>query len=352
MTQRTLAALIALPLVLALVIVAWVVPLPYSVYRPGVTINVLGQGSPDGKPIVQVSGHPVYRDGGQLRMTTVSVTRRDTRLGLWGLMQAWIARDAAVYPKAAVYPDRKGNEQSDESAGAVEMTSSQDIATAVALTELGYHLPQMVEVVGVQPKAPADGNLKPRDLIEKVNGTAVTTPDEAVAAIQKTPAGSTVDLTVLRDGTSTQVSFKPGEKDGKPYLGVSVGLGYKFPFQVTVDISPEIGGPSAGLMFSLAIYDTLTPGSLTDGKAIAGTGEIDPDGTVAPIGGIQQKIPAALHAGAKLFLVPAANCPDAVGADHGSMRLVKVTTMDSAVKAIQSWVKDPTAKLPACGSAA
>jgi Lon-like protease len=179
----------------------------------------------------------------------------------------------------------------------------------------------------------------------------VTSPEEAVAAIQKTPAGEAVDLTVLRDGTSTQVSFTPGEKNGKPYLGVSVGLGYKFPFHVEVDIDPQIGGPSAGLMFSLAIYDTLTPGSLTDGKAIAGTGEIDPDGTVAPIGGIQQKIPAALHAGAKLFLVPSSNCPDAVGSDHGSMRLVKVTTMDSAVKAIQTWAKDPTAKLPACGSA-
>jgi Lon-like protease len=351
MTQRTLAAVIALPLVLALIIVAWVVPLPYSVYRPGVTINVLGHGSPDGKPIVQISGHPVYRDGGQLRMTTVSVTRRDTRLGLWSLMQAWFDRDAAVYPKAAVYPDLKGDEQSDETAGAAEMTSSQDTATAVALTELGYHVTQMVEVVGVQPKAPADGNLKPHDLIEKVNGTAVTSPEEAVAAIQKTPAGEAVDLTVLRDGTSTQVSFTPGEKNGKPYLGVSVGLGYKFPFHVEVDIDPQIGGPSAGLMFSLAIYDTLTPGSLTDGKAIAGTGEIDPDGTVAPIGGIQQKIPAALHAGAKLFLVPSSNCPDAVGSDHGSMRLVKVTTMDSAVKAIQTWAKDPTAKLPACGSA-
>lgn len=351
MTQRTLAAVIALPLVLALIIVAWVVPLPYSVYRPGVTINVLGDGSPDGKPIVQVSGHPVYRDGGQLRMTTVSVTRRDTRLGLWSLMQAWFDRDAAVYPKAAVYPDLKGNEQSDETEGAVEMASSQDTATAVALKELGYQVTQMVEVVAVEPKAPADGHLKTHDLIEKVNGTAVTTPDQAVAAIRKTPAGSPVDLTVLRDGTSTQVSFKPGTKDGKPYLGVSVGLGYKFPFQVSVDIDPAIGGPSAGLMFSLAIYDTLTPGSLTDGKPIAGTGEIDPDGTVAPIGGIQQKIPAALHAGAKLFLVPSSNCPDAVGADHGSMRLVKVTTMDSAVNAIQAWTKDPSAKLPACGSA-
>ncbi len=155
----------------------------------------------------------------------------------------------------------------------------------------------------------------------------------------------------MRDGKQTTVSFKPGTKDGKPYLGVSVGIGYELPFDVNVDIDPAIGGPSAGLMFSLAIYDTLTPGSMTDGKAIAGTGTISPDGSVGPIGGIQQKIPAALHDGAKLFLVPASNCADAVGADHGDMRLVKVDTMDSAVDSIEAWAKNPDAKLPTCGRA-
>ena len=352
MTQRSLAAIIALPLVAALLLVAWLVPLPYSVYRPGVTLNVLGDDSPDGKPIIQVSGHPVYRDGGQLRMTTVSVTRRDTRLGLLDLMGAWFDRDAAVYPKAAVYPDTSGNEQEDATEGAVQMASSQDTATAVALKELGEPVAQMLEIVAVVAKSPAAGHLEAHDLLEKVDGTAVTSPDAAVKAIQAAPTDQPIRLTVLRAGKEAEVSFKPGSKDGKPYLGVSLGMGYKFPFQVSVNIDPAIGGPSAGLMFSLAIYDTLTPGSLTDGKPIAGTGEIETDGSVGPIGGIQQKIPAAKHAGAKLFLVPADNCPDAVGADHGSMRLVKVTTMDSAVKAIQAWAKNPDATLPTCGRSA
>jgi PDZ domain-containing protein len=352
MTQRSLAALIALSLVVALMLVAWLAPLPYSVYRPGVTLNVLGDASPDGKPIIQVAGHPVYRDGGQLRMTTVSVTRRDTHLGLWALLGAWFDRDAAVYPKAAVYPDTTGNEQSDITEGAVQMSSSQETATAVALKQLGYSVHQTLEIVSVVPHSPADGHLQQHDLLQKVNGTAVTTPDGAVKAIQQTPAGHPIQLSVLRAGQEKQVSFQPGTKDGKPFLGISVGIGFQLPFKVSVDIDPEIGGPSAGLMFSLGIYDTLTPGSLTGGKPIAGTGEIEPDGSVGPIGGIQQKIPAAKHDGAKLFLVPADNCPDAVGADHGSMRLVKVTTMASAVKAIQTWVKNPQATLPTCGSGA
>ena len=351
MTQRTLAALIALPTVLVLVVLAWAVPLPYSVYRPGLTLNVLSDDSPDGKPIVQVSGHPVYRDGGQLRMTTVSVTRRDTRLGLWDLLGAWFDRDAAVYPRSAVYPDSTGNEQSDATQGAAEMTGSQDVATAVALKQLGTPVAQMVEIAAVVPDSPADGHLKARDLVQKVNGVAVSTPDAAVKAVQQTAAGQQVHMTVLRGGKETNVAFTPGTKDGKPFLGISVGVGYKFPFDVSVNIDPAIGGPSAGLMFSLAIYDTLTPGSLTAGKPIAGTGEIETDGSVGPIGGIQQKIPAAKAAGAKLFLVPAGNCADAVGADHGTMRLVKVKTMASAVQSIQTWAKNPDATLPTCGSA-
>jgi len=316
-----------------------------------VTLNVLSDQSPDGKPIIQVAGHPVYRDSGQLRMTTVSVTRRDTRLGLWDLLGAWFDRDAAVYPRSAVYPDTSGNEQTDATEGAAEMTGSQDVATAVALKQLGTPVVQMVEIAAVVPNSPADGHLEPRDLVQKINGAAVSSPNAAVKAIQQTAAGKQVKMTVLRDGKATTVAFTPGTKDGKPYLGISVGVGYKFPFDVSVDIDPEIGGPSAGLMFSLGIYDTLTPGSLTGGKPIAGTGEINPDGSVAPIGGIQQKIPAAKAAGAKLFLVPADNCADAVGADHGSMRLVKVSTMASAVQSIETWAKNPDAKLPTCGSA-
>jgi PDZ domain-containing protein len=351
MTQRTLAATIALPLVLALLLAAWLVPLPYSIYRPGVTLNVLGDDSPDGKPIIQVSGHAVYRDAGQLRMTTVSVTRRETHLGLFELLGAWVDRDAAVYPKAAVYPDTNGNEKEDTAEGAVEMSSSQEIATAVAIKQLGLPVSQQVEIAGVEPHAPAEGHLAAKDVILSVNGSPVTSADAAVKAIQATPAGQQVHMTVLRDGKQTAVAFTPGIKDGKPYLGVSVGAGYKLPFQVNVDIDPQIGGPSAGLMFSLGIYDTLTPGSMTDGRPIAGTGTISPDGSVGPIGGIQQKIPAAMHDGAKLFLVPAANCADAVGADHGAMRLVKVDTMASAVKSVETWAKNPDATLPTCGSA-
>jgi len=353
MSQRTLAAVIAAPVVVVLIVLAWIVPLPYVVYRPGPTINVLGSDQQYGgsdQAILQVNGHKTYPDGGQLRMVTVSVTTREAKLGLWSLMQAWVDRDASVYPKKAVYPDVNGTTQGDECEGSAQMASSQDTAEAVALQALGYKIPEAVDVVAICPGAAANGYLKPHDLIISVNGQKVTDADNAVQLVQQTPLGQPIHLVVSRDGKRQSVSFVPGESNGKPLLGISVQQGYKFPFQVAVNMDPNIGGPSAGLMFSLSIYDLLTPGSLTDGQTVAGTGEIEPDGSVGPIGGIQQKIPAAKDAGAKLFLVPADNCADAEGADNGSMRLVKVTTMASALQAIETWTKDPDAALPTCGS--
>lgn len=121
------------------------------------------------------------------------------------------------------------------------------------------------------------------------------------------------------------------------------------PFEVSVNIDDGIGGPSAGLMFSLSIYDTLTPGSLTGGEIIAGTGTVDALGTVGPIGGIQQKIVAARDAGAELFLVPADNCGEALGAPRGDLRLVKVESTKDAITSLESWVDDHDADLPTCG---
>ena len=125
MNQRLLAAFLAVPLVAALTVVALLKPLPYTTYGPGPTIDVLG--APDGKEIIQVPGQQTYRDDGQLRMTTVSVTPKDSNLNLFEVMRAWLDRSDAVYPKEAVYPDDKTPEQVRDE-GQVQMVSSQDTA--------------------------------------------------------------------------------------------------------------------------------------------------------------------------------------------------------------------------------
>jgi PDZ domain-containing protein len=132
---------------------------------------------------------------------------------------------------------------------------------------------------------------------------------------------------------------------------VGVSIVDKPPFPVDIDLGQEIGGPSAGLMFSLGIYDMLTPGSLTGGAHIAGTGTIDDSGQVGEIGGIQQKIAGAVAAGATIFLVPDANCGEAAAApDAGSIELIDVTTMDGAVHALESIASGDGSDVPRCSS--
>lgn len=346
MTQRTLAGLIALPLVVALIVIAWVVPLPFTIYSPGPTVNVLGEF--DGKDIVQVKGHPSYDDKGQLRMTTVSETTREARLGLWTLLGAWMSDTEAVYPREVAYPDQ-GTVEDDREAGQVQMASAQDAAIAAALTELGEDVDE-VSVAEVAKDAPAAGKLKADDVVTKVGDTPVDTPQEVVTEVQKVEPGDPVEMTIERDGKPLTQTITTGEKDGKAYIGVSLGATYEFPYDVKITLDPAIGGPSAGLMMALSVYDTLTEEPLTEGKKIAGTGTIDGDGNVGPIGGIQQKIPGAAEDGAQLFLVPAGNCQDVEGAANGDMRLTRVETLDDAIKAIETWTEDPDAKLPTCGS--
>ena len=347
MTQRTLAGILAVPLLLALVVAAAFESLPYVTYAPGLTVNVLGEND-DGDPIIGVTGKPTYEDDGQLRMTTVYVSQRDAHNHLFDLMQAWISPSDAVYPFDAIYPEQGSVEQDKEESHA-EMTSSQDAATAAALTELGYDVTDPV-VAAVEKGAPADGVLKVGDVIVEVGGIPVQTTDDVVTAVGGAQAGKPLEIVVRRGGKRLTVSVTPLEVDGRTQIGIQLGTQTgDFPVDVTIGIDPAIGGPSAGLMFSLGIYDTLTPGSLTGGKAVAGTGTIDASGNVGPIGGIQQKIVGAKNDGAQLFLVPPDNCDEAVGAHNGDMRLVEAATTHSAIQSIEAWVKNPDATLPTCG---
>lgn len=345
MTQRTLAGILAVPLLAALWIVSLTSGLPYVTYEPGVTVDVLG--APDGKEIVQVSGQKTYRDAGQLRMTTVYVTRPQSSVNLFEATSAWISRDDAIVPYDAVYaPDETQEDSKTESA--VEMVSSQDSAVAAALTELGYDITPVTEVLNVADGLPADGKLKVRDVLVEIGTTTITSAEDVVTAVRAAPANTPLQFVVRRDDKERTVQITPKKIDGQLRIGITPGPGFDFPFQVSVNIDPTIGGPSAGLLFSLAIYDTLTPGSLTDDAIVAGTGTIDETGQVGPIGGIPQKIAASRDAGAGLFLVPIGNCREAEQSARGDMRLAVVATMHEAVQAIETWTADHDSPLPTC----
>lgn len=346
MSRRTLAGILAVPLLIALWVTAVVVPLPYVTYSPGLTVDVLGENS-DGE-IVQVSGHDAHRDGGQLRMTTVYVTQPDGEINLFEAMSAWFDSDQALYPREAVYgPDV--TRESNELLSAVQMVSSQDVAVAVALKELGYDVEEAVEVLNVSEGMPAEGKLEVRDELLRIGGQKIGSTQDVIDVVGSAPAGKPLEFVIQRDGERRTVEIAPKDvAEDTPKIGVVPGLGYTFPFDVKVDIDDSIGGPSAGLMFSLAIYDTLTKGSLTGDGAVAGTGTLNGNGEVGPIGGIQQKVIAAEDDGAELFLVPAGNCAEAASAPVDDIRLARVATMSQALEAVQTWAKDPGADLPGC----
>jgi len=345
MSQRTLAGVLAVPLLVALWTAAVLAPLPYVTYSPGITVDVLGR--TDGEPRVEVSGAETFAAEGELRMTTVYVTRPERRVNIFDVMRSWIDRDEAVYPYDAVYSPEQTRDQVEEEA-AVQMASSQDVAAAVALRALGREVEEVVEVLLVRDGLPADGKLEVGDHLVRVGTTEITTPQDVVTAVDAAPVDQPLAFVVERGGKQLTVEVTPRDVDGDKLVGITPGAAYDLPIDVDVNIDPSIGGPSAGLLFTLGIYDTLTPGSLTGGAVVAGTGTMSPDGTVGSIGGIQQKIAAARQDGAELFLVPQANCEAALGARNEDMKLVKVTTMDDAVSSIKSWVEDHDAPIPSC----
>lgn len=345
MNQRLVAALIAGPLVVVLGAVALAAPLEYARYSPGPTFDVLGTNDDDAE-IIQVDGHDAYYDDGEIRFTTVLSTPRERKLSLAEALASWIDPDDAVVPYDVAHPEDQTAEE-EQREGEIQMTTSQDVAKAVALAEIGETVQTELQVAYVEGGGPADGQLSVHDVFVEVDGRPVDTSEEVVQLVRRHDDGSPVELLMRRDGEELRVEIVPEVTDGVARIGVSLGMGYEFPFDIDLQVDPNVGGPSAGLMFSLAIYDTLTPGSLTDGGNVAGTGELAADGRVGAIGGIAQKIAGAEEAGAELFFVPSANCADVAGLDP-DLRLVKATTMHQARTSMQAWATDRDADLPTC----
>jgi PDZ domain-containing protein len=343
MSRRSLTLLIASVGTAAAIAVSVLVPVPYVILGPGPTLNTLGSSS--GTPLIKISGHPTYPTRGHLPMVTVGVTGGPgVKVNIFRALAAWLNPDEAVVPDSEIYPPGESPKQSQQQ-DTEEMTGSQQTATAAALTEL--HIPYATEVVVVQTVSgyPADGVLKAGDVITAVDGKPVTGPSSLTGLIYSHPAGSTLTVTIDRNGTTEQVRVGTKESGGHPVMGVEIQEQYKFPFSVTISVG-DIGGPSAGMMFALGIIDKLTKLDLAGGKFIAGTGEITASGQVQAIGGIQQKMVGARDAGATIFLTPASNCSDTTGAVPAGLRLVKVSTLTQAV----DYLEDIKAgkSVPAC----
>lgn len=351
MSRRTSSLVVSGVVLVALVTVAFSVPMPYVLESPGVTENTLGEVG--GKPVIQITGAKTYPVDGHLELTTVSVSRAEYQARLPDVLSAWIASDQIVLPRDVVYPPDKSTEQVEQE-NAADMLDSQSTAIVAGLMRAGIN-PYVVEVQDVESGGPADGRLSPKDQIVAVNGEQVASSDVVVKAISALPPSSKVKLQVRRgdDLVSVTVTTEQNpDEASKSRIGVSLADVFDPPVDVKIKLDQDIGGPSAGLVFSLAIYDLLTPGPLTGGRFVAGTGTIDAEGKVGPIGGIQQKIIGAYKGGhgASVFLVPADNCEEAAASDlKDTVLLVEVATLDDAVSALESIDAGDDASLTLCG---
>lgn len=320
--------------VVAGLVVAALFPVPYVALSPGPTLNTLG--SQSGKQLIQISGRRTYATTGHLNMVTVSYTGGpDTGFNIFSALSAWFTPHDAVVPESEIFTPGQSQQQVVKQ-DTQEMVGSQQDATAAALCYLNIGYKTADPIDATEKGTPAYGKLQAGDAITAVDGTPVGCHHEVVSMIRARKPGSPVTLTIDRKGVTKTVTLGTKDIDGQPVVGVSLGSpSYVFPFKVNINLA-NIGGPSAGMMFALAIIDKLTPDALTGGRFIAGTGEIEPTGQVEPIGGIQQKMAGARAAGATIFLTPAGNCGNTAGAVPAGMRLVKVSTLAGAVSALRA----------------
>ena len=349
LSARYTTLVVATISLIVLTCVAALVPVPYVTMSPGEPFNTLGNF--DNKPMFTFgSDVKTYPTTGALYFTTVSVRRADRPLSLGEALLTYVDHDKAVVPKDLIYPDNETAKQS-TAESAAQLLGSKDSSRVAALRAAGYTVPGRPSVAGVVKGGAAEHKLKASDVFTAVDGTKVTTPDQVVKAVGAHEPGDTVRLTIERKGKSVEIPVvtRADPKDKKiPRIGITIGVAYNYPITINNNVDNRIGGPSAGTMFALAIYDKLTPGSLTGGKKIAGTGEITADGTVAPIGGIRQKMAGAADRGATIFLVPAANCAEATDGDDDGLKLVKISTLKDAISSLEALANDPEAKVPSC----
>jgi Lon-like protease len=333
MARRTLTLYISAVAVIIAILVAERLPVPYVILGPGPTLNTLGQDQ-TGKPLITITGHTVHPTSGHLNMVSISyLGGPGHQFNVFTALRAWLDPHEAVVPQGEIFAPGQ-SQQAVTQQDRVEMTSSQQSATAAALHQVGITYQTAAGVVSVEKGLPAYGKLQAGDLITAVDGKTVTGTTQLTSLI-KADAAKPITLTFSRGGTTRHVQLTARTVSGRPVLGVAVQDQYQFPFTVTIQIG-QIGGPSAGMMFALGIIDKISTMNLTDGKFIAGTGEISANGAVSPIGGIQQKMIAARDAGATVFLAPAGNCSDTSGAVPAGLRVVKVSTLSGAVSALQN----------------
>jgi PDZ domain-containing protein len=313
----------AVPLLVVASFAAGWIPLPYYSLGPGPAREVL--------PLVHVEDVPTYPSEGRLVMTTV----RFRQLTALGMVITWLDPEESVVEEDILYPP--GVSRKEEELRAIsQMDQSKIDAAVVVLSNLTDYPREhgrgaLIEQVG--EGCPADGELFTGDLVVRIDGSPVASAAEAADLIDAVPVDEPIRFRVEAEDEVHDVVLRRGRCPGLREPLVGIAMVEPFPFELSIE-SDDVGGPSAGLMWALGLYDLLTPGDVTGGRTIAGTGSIDGEGNIGPIGGVLDKVVAARHARADLLLVPEANAAELRGAELGGLRVVAVSTFEDALEAL------------------
>lgn len=314
---------------------------PYIIQKAGTAEDV---GS-----MVKVN-NPDVAEGSVLMLTTV----RQLYPNWFMYVVARFNSEWDIYVEKDLHPNGESRADYNERQAIVMLSSqSNALQAAYKVAEIPYELDyQGVVINSVIKGMPAEGVLKVGDVIVEFDGKKISRSDEVFAWVEGKKVGDKVEIGYMRGEELLHTAIVMGDyallpnSKGVVEKGVEVhpGLGISpVDFaeiraenperQVTMDVE-DIGGPSAGLIFTMEIYDQLTPGDLTKGYRIAGTGTISPDGTVGPIGGVQHKIVAAEHEDTDIFFVPNENAKDAIARAAEldiDMKIVPVATVQDAL---------------------
>jgi PDZ domain-containing protein len=321
--------LVLLGLVALGLIAASVVRIPYYAMAPGSAVDV--------EPLVSVGdGGPSFSPEGSVFLTTISLRQATVLSALRG----WLDPDVDVVDKDTIVPPETDVDELREMNLRL-MDSSKDAARGVAFEQLGYDAisGSGATVVQLVPDAPADGVLQEDDTIVELDGEPVRIDGDVIAMLSRRSPGDRVGLVVERDGLRVPVELRLGRRPqarDEAFLGVGLvtrDLELDFPYEVDI-ASERIGGPSAGLAFTLELLDVLTEGELTGGRRVAATGTIGLDGTVGDVGGVAQKTAAVEAAGIDLFLVPRGELADARGAAGEDLQVEPVDTLEDALRVL------------------
>ncbi|WP_244269698.1 YlbL family protein [Caldanaerovirga acetigignens] len=298
----------------------------YTLVAPGVTVDL--------KEIIEVEQGDKDEKGAFL-LTTVSTRPLNIPLAFYAVLHPYVNIEKR---EKVIPPDMDMKKYMDYMKQWME--ESQKIAEIVALKRAGYKpeiLGKGARVVEVMEDSPAKGIISPDDIITAVDGVKVNLAEEVINLVTKRKIGEKVHLEIVRKGKKLSLvvpTIESKTEKGKPIIGVFITtLDWKPILPVDIKINTgDIGGPSAGVMFALEILNQLTPGDLTKGKKIAGTGTISLDERVGEIGGVVQKVAAAKRDGAEIFFVPENNAEEAMRvAGNLGIKLVPVNTLEDVL---------------------